>query len=45
LKDLLRRSAHLPVPEMSAKILEELKLWMSDAVQFDDLTFIVMRVR
>ena len=45
LKDLLRRTAHLPIPEMSAKILEELKVWMSDAVQFDDLTFIVMKLR
>jgi putative ABC transport system permease protein len=45
LKDLLRRTAHLPVAEMSAKILEELKVWMSDAVQFDDLTFIAVKIK
>lgn len=45
LKDLLRRTAHLPVREMSSKILDELKVWMADAEQFDDLTFIVMKVQ
>jgi sigma-B regulation protein RsbU (phosphoserine phosphatase) len=45
LKDLLRGSAHLPVNEMAAKILDELKKWMRDAPQFDDLTFILMQVR
>jgi putative ABC transport system permease protein len=45
LKDLLRRSAHLPVREMSSKILDELKVWMADAEQFDDLTFLVIKVR
>ena len=45
LKDLLRGSAHLPVNEMAAKILDELKKWMRDAPQFDDLTFILIQVR
>jgi sigma-B regulation protein RsbU (phosphoserine phosphatase) len=44
LKDVLRRSAHLPISEMSSEILEELKTWMADAPQFDDLTFILMKV-
>ena len=44
LKDLLRRAAALPVQEMAAKILEELKAWMAGAPQHDDLTFILMRV-
>jgi serine phosphatase RsbU (regulator of sigma subunit) len=44
LKDVLRRSAHLPISEMSSHILQELKTWMADAPQFDDLTFIVMKV-
>ena len=45
LKEVLRSVSHLPIPEMSARILDQLKLWMKDAVQFDDLTFIVMKVR
>jgi predicted permease len=44
LKDLLRRAAVLPIQEMAAKILDELKVWMADAPQHDDLTFILMRV-
>jgi len=45
LKDVLRRTANLPVNEMSAEILAELKAWMRDAPQYDDLTFILMKVR
>jgi sigma-B regulation protein RsbU (phosphoserine phosphatase) len=45
LKDALRRAAHLPVSEMASSILDELRAWMADAEQFDDLTFIVMKVR
>lgn len=44
LKDLLRSAAHLPIPEMSAEILGQLKEWMADAPQHDDLTFVVMKV-
>jgi putative ABC transport system permease protein len=44
LKDLLRRAAVLPIQDMATKILDELKVWMSDAPQHDDLTFILMRV-
>jgi len=44
LKDVLRRTAHLPINEMASQILQELKVWMADAPQFDDLTFILMRV-
>jgi serine phosphatase RsbU (regulator of sigma subunit) len=44
LKELLRRVAHLPVEEMSAKISRELREWISNAAQYDDLTFIVMKV-
>jgi predicted permease len=44
LKDVLRRYAHLPIAEMSSQILNELKTWMADAPQFDDLTFILMKV-
>jgi phosphoserine phosphatase RsbU/P len=45
LKDLLRRTARLPVNEMASCILDELKDWMRGAPQFDDLTFILMQVR
>ncbi|HWF45679.1 MAG TPA: SpoIIE family protein phosphatase, partial [Bryobacteraceae bacterium] len=44
LKNVLRRNAHLPITEMSSQILNELKTWMADAPQFDDLTFILMKV-
>jgi serine phosphatase RsbU (regulator of sigma subunit) len=30
---------------MASQILAELKEWMQDAPQFDDLTFILMQVR
>ncbi len=42
-KDVLRRNAHLPINEMAAQILAELKAWMADAPQHDDLTFVLMK--
>ncbi|MGD0868465.1 MAG: ADOP family duplicated permease [Bryobacteraceae bacterium] len=44
LKDLLRRSAHLPVGEMASMMSSELKDWMDNAAQYDDLTFILVKV-
>ena len=44
LKDLIRRVAHLPVQEISTHISEELRRWISHAAQYDDLTFLVMKV-
>jgi serine phosphatase RsbU (regulator of sigma subunit) len=44
LKNVLCRTAHLPIKEMAAQILQELKNWMADAAQFDDLTFVLMKV-
>jgi len=44
IKDLLRRIAHLPIEEMSARVLAELRIWMADAPQHDDLTFVLMKV-
>jgi len=44
LKELLRRVAHLPVEAMSAEISRELRAWIDEAAQYDDLTFIVMKV-
>lgn len=44
LKELLREVAHRPVNEISARIADELRAWIRDAAQFDDLTFLVMKV-
>ncbi len=43
-KELLRRYAHLEADEMATRIAEELKSWIDSAVQFDDLTFVVVKV-
>jgi sigma-B regulation protein RsbU (phosphoserine phosphatase) len=45
LQQLLRDSAHLPADEISARISAAMKDWILDAEQYDDLTFIVMKVR
>jgi serine phosphatase RsbU (regulator of sigma subunit) len=45
LQQLLRQTAHLPADEISARISNEMKNWARDAEQYDDLTFIVMKVR
>jgi sigma-B regulation protein RsbU (phosphoserine phosphatase) len=45
LKNLLRQVVHLPVNEISSRIAEELKTWIHDAEQYDDLTFLVMKVQ
>jgi sigma-B regulation protein RsbU (phosphoserine phosphatase) len=42
---LLRQTAHLPAKEISARLSDEMKGWIRDAEQYDDLTFIVMKVR
>jgi predicted permease len=44
LKELLRRVVHLPVNDVSARISDALKNWIKDAEQYDDLTFVVMKV-
>jgi serine phosphatase RsbU (regulator of sigma subunit) len=45
LQQVLRQTAHLPADEISARISAEMKDWIRDAEQYDDLTFIVMKVR
>jgi predicted permease len=45
LKDVLRRYGHLAAEEMSEAILGELRAWMADAPQHDDLTFVLMKVQ
>jgi sigma-B regulation protein RsbU (phosphoserine phosphatase) len=44
-KEVLARTAPLPVSEMSAQILAELRQWMANAEQYDDLTFLLMKIR
>jgi phosphoserine phosphatase RsbU/P len=44
LKNLLRQSSHLPVGEMASMIASALKTWIGDAPQYDDLTFILVKV-
>jgi sigma-B regulation protein RsbU (phosphoserine phosphatase) len=44
LKNLLRQSAHLPVGEIASRIAGELKTWIDNAAQYDDLTFILVKV-
>jgi len=45
LQALLRQTAHLPADEIGARITSEMNNWVRDAEQYDDLTFIVMKVR
>jgi len=45
LKQLLRQTAHLAADEISARITAAMNDWIRDAEQYDDLTFIVMKVR
>jgi putative ABC transport system permease protein len=45
LQQLLRQTARFPADEISARISAEMKNWIHDAEQYDDLTFIVMKVR
>jgi len=45
LQALLRETAHLPADGISARIAAEMNNWIRDAEQYDDLTFIVMKVR
>ena len=45
LKDALRAVRELPVDEMAARIAGEMKDWIQDAAQYDDLTFLLMKVK
>jgi len=44
LKELLRRVAHLPIRDITAGISKELRAWIADAPQYDDITFVVLKV-
>lgn len=45
LKTLVRQIAHLPVAQIVSRISQELRAWMRDALQFDDLTFIAAKMK
>ncbi len=44
LKALLSEVAHLPAEKIRERISTELRDWIKDAEQYDDLTFVVMKV-
>ena len=44
LKELLRETAHLPVEEITPRISAALQSWIGNAEQYDDLTFLLMKV-
>jgi phosphoserine phosphatase RsbU/P len=44
LKQVLRSVMHLPASEISSQIAAALRAWIRDAAQYDDLTFVVMKV-
>jgi putative ABC transport system permease protein len=44
LKALLREVVHLSADDIRARLAAELKDWIRDAEQYDDLTFVVMKV-
>ncbi len=44
LRNLLVQLANLPVDEIAAKIAAALKNWIASAAQYDDLTFILVKV-
>jgi sigma-B regulation protein RsbU (phosphoserine phosphatase) len=44
LKSLLREVVHLSAPEITARMSDELRKWISGTNQYDDLTFVVMKV-
>lgn len=45
LEQLLREIAHLPAGQISARISDEIRAWIGDAEQYDDLTFIVIKIQ
>jgi sigma-B regulation protein RsbU (phosphoserine phosphatase) len=44
LKQLLQSVMHLPAAEISERISAELRGWIKDTAQYDDLTFVVLKV-
>ena len=44
LKELIRNSADLPIREITAALSDALRAWIGDAPQYDDITFVVLKV-
>ena len=45
LQQLLRELRHLPAEEMAARLTRGLKEWMGEASQYDDLTFVLVKMK
>jgi predicted permease len=45
LKALLGQIVHLPVEDISARLAQEMRNWIQDAAQYDDLTFLLLKVK
>jgi sigma-B regulation protein RsbU (phosphoserine phosphatase) len=45
LKSVLQEIVHLPVAEISERLAQEMKDWIRDAAQYDDLTFVLLKVK
>jgi sigma-B regulation protein RsbU (phosphoserine phosphatase) len=45
LKALLGQIVHLPVDEISARLAQEMRNWIQEAAQYDDLTFLLLKVK
>jgi phosphoserine phosphatase RsbU/P len=45
IKEVLVATAHLPVNEIRDAIVQRVKEWIAEPPQFDDLTFVVMKVK
>jgi serine phosphatase RsbU (regulator of sigma subunit) len=45
LKALVRQTRPLSVAQIISRTSQELRAWMRDAPQFDDLTFIVAKIK
>ena len=44
IKDTLTASSHLPVQELRDELVQRVKEWCGNAPQYDDLTFVIMKV-
>src|SRR5207248_6579002 len=44
IREMLTRFGHLPVDDIAAELAGSLKAWIADAAQYDDLTFVLMKV-
>jgi sigma-B regulation protein RsbU (phosphoserine phosphatase) len=45
LKSLLGRVVQLPVEEISSRLAQGMRNWIQDAAQYDDLTFVLLKVK